>query len=114
MLTIKNRMLGLFGSALMAAALSAQPAAAASVRAPHAHAVSKATTNVTYSRARAWRHAHNERWDHGRPVRVDAPFTSVETRRYRYTAVDAPFASVRVHGGGVWVRAPFVNLYVPR
>ncbi len=69
--------------------------------------------------------AHNpsksERWhrpnyvERGHVVRVDAPFTSVETRRWRTTAVDAPFTSVRVdRRRGVWVRAPFVNLYVPR
>jgi hypothetical protein len=64
--------------------------------------------------------AHNpsksERWHrHGHVMRVDAPFTTVETRRWRTTAVDAPFTSVRAdRRHGVWVRAPFVNLYVPR
>lgn len=46
-------------------------------------------------------------------VNVEAPFTSVETRHHRHVAVDAPFTSVRVHRRGVWVRAPFVNLFVP-
>jgi hypothetical protein len=45
---------------------------------------------------------------------VRAPFTRVETRGYRATAVDAPFASVRVGRRGTWVRAPFVDLFVPR
>lgn len=35
-------------------------------------------------------------------------------RRYRNVDVDAPFASVRVRPRGVYVRAPFVRLYVPR
>ena len=58
----------------------------------------------------------SERWHRDtHAVRVDAPFTAVETRRGRTTAVDAPFASVRVdRRHGVWVRAPFVNLFVPR
>jgi hypothetical protein len=45
---------------------------------------------------------------------VRAPFTRVETRGYRWTSVDAPFASVRVRRHGTWVHAPFVDLYVPR
>ncbi len=56
------------------------------------------------------RHHHH----HRHVVVVDAPFTYVETRRYNRVAVDAPFASVRVGGRGTWVRAPFVNLWVPR
>lgn len=35
-------------------------------------------------------------------------------RRYRNVDVYAPFASVRVRPRGVYVRAPFVRLYVPR
>lgn len=45
---------------------------------------------------------------------VRAPFTRVRTRGWRSTSVDAPFTSVRVRPHGVWVRAPFVNIYVPR
>jgi hypothetical protein len=45
---------------------------------------------------------------------VRAPFTRVETRGYRRTSVDAPFASVRVRRHGTYVRAPFVDLYIPR
>lgn len=45
---------------------------------------------------------------------VRAPFTRVRTRGSRWTSVDAPFASVRVRPWGTWVRAPFVDLYVPR
>ncbi len=52
------------------------------------------------------------RHDKGNVV-VEAPFTYVETGRHRHTAVDAPFTSVRVGRRGVWVRAPFVDIYVP-
>jgi hypothetical protein len=47
-------------------------------------------------------------------VYVRAPFTRVKRRGWRSTSVDAPFTSVRVRPHGVWVRAPFVNIYVPR
>jgi hypothetical protein len=43
---------------------------------------------------------------------VRAPFTSVDTGKG--TAVDAPFTSVRTGRRGTWVRAPFVNLFVPK
>lgn len=59
-------------------------------------------------------HSRFDRHNHHRHVAVvDAPFSRVETRRYARVAVDAPFASVRI-GRGVHVRAPFVNLWVPR
>jgi hypothetical protein len=45
---------------------------------------------------------------------VEAPFTRVETGRRGRVAVDAPFSSVRVGKRGVWVRAPFVDIYVPK
>jgi hypothetical protein len=64
---------------------------------------------------------NEDRWErrryrdrYWRPGHVRAPFTRVETRGYRHSSVDAPFASVRVRPWGVWVRAPFVDLYVPR
>ncbi|HLC09148.1 MAG TPA: hypothetical protein VJK06_07675 [Methyloceanibacter sp.] len=43
---------------------------------------------------------------------VRAPFASVDTGRG--THVDAPFASVHTDRGGTYVRAPFVDLWVPR
>lgn len=61
-----------------------------------------------------WRRNHRRNHRYDGPVVVDAPFTYVETGYRRRVAVDAPFTSVRVHRGGVWVRAPFVNLWVPR
>lgn len=52
---------------------------------------------------------YNKRY---RRAPVYAPYTYVSPRRGR-VAVDAPFASVRV-GRGVRVRAPFVDIWVPR
>jgi len=54
-----------------------------------------------------WRHHR-----HGRSVHVREPFTSVDVDGG--THVEAPFASVHVGRYGTWVRAPFVNLFVPR
>jgi hypothetical protein len=45
---------------------------------------------------------------------VDAPFARVETGGRGRVAVDAPFTSVWVGRRGVWVRAPFVDIYVPK
>lgn len=109
----------LLGAATIAAglvAVAAGPASAHTVYARHGKTIAHAhtVTAINYSEGRSWRHSRYDRRYNDRVVHVDAPFTTVETRRYRYTAVDAPFASVRVHGRGVWVRAPFVNLYVPR
>ena len=57
------------------------------------------------------RHYRTTRDDDGEVV--DAPYTHVEAGRR--VVVDAPFAHVGVHNGdGVHVRAPFVNLWVPR
>lgn len=70
---------------------------------------------VTYRADAADTHVYRRHHHHTRDgVLVEAPFTTVDTRYHRSVAVDAPFTSVRVHGGGVWVRAPFVNLWVPR
>jgi hypothetical protein len=59
------------------------------------------------------RHRHSYRGYYGDTV-VDAPFTHVETGYRGRVAVDAPFASVRVGRRGTWVRAPFVDIFVPR
>lgn len=74
----------------------------------HAHVVHYRVAD----RGHRYHHRHHRHVHDG--VVVDAPFTRVETRGYRRVAVDAPFTGVRVHRRGVWVRAPFVNLYVPR
>jgi hypothetical protein len=64
--------------------------------------------NVDYQR-RWWRNYYKGKYgtDH-----VRAPFTSVDSGRDTY--VRAPFARVYDGRGGTWVRAPFVNLFVPR
>lgn len=67
---------------------------------------------ITVSHDRAWRRRNWHR--HNGDTVVDAPFTYVETGYHRRVAVDAPFTAVRVGRRGVWVRAPFVNLFVPR
>lgn len=59
--------------------------------------------DVRYHRAK--RHRHH---DHV----VDAPFTRV--RSGRRVEVDAPFTAVTVTRHGRHVRAPFVDLWVPR
>lgn len=70
----------------------------------HHHARVYSSYEPAYVGYRSWR----------RPVIVDAPYTYVETGWRRRVAVDAPFTAVRVYGRGVWVRAPFVNLWAPR
>jgi hypothetical protein len=81
------------------------------------------TTAAPSSHVVAINHEHRPRWkkrrahryhDHDSDHVVDAPFTHVETGYRRRVAVDAPFTGVRVSRRGVWVRAPFVDLYVPR
>jgi hypothetical protein len=44
-------------------------------------------------------------------VHVREPFTAVDVDPG--THVEAPFASVHVGRYGTWVRAPFVDLFVP-
>jgi hypothetical protein len=55
-----------------------------------------------------WRHHH--RYACGTHVR--APFTDVDVDGS--TDVEAPFTSVHVGRRGTWVRAPFVDIFVPR
>lgn len=54
------------------------------------------------------RHRHYDRDDE----HVRAPFTSVDTGGA--THVEAPFATVHNDRYGTYVRAPFVNLWIPR
>jgi hypothetical protein len=96
-------------------ALGALPAAAGPGLTPTAKSVAAAQDHVVLAsharRDRRW----SKRRAHRRHVTVvDAPFAYVETRGHRRTAVDAPFTSVRVGRRGTWVRAPFVDIYVPR
>jgi hypothetical protein len=54
----------------------------------------------------------HRRHHHGRSHIVDAPYTHVESGRH--VAVDAPFTTVYVGRRGRYVRAPFVELWLPR
>ena len=59
---------------------------------------------------------HDRRYHHRQYPRyerhVDAPFTHVETGRR--VVVEAPFATVYAGRRGRYVRAPFVDLWIPR
>lgn len=57
---------------------------------------------------RGRRHHHG----YGRDVEVDAPTTYVESGRH--VVVEAPFTSVYVGRHGRHIRAPFVDLWIPR
>ena len=57
-----------------------------------------------------WKRRHYYRDYDGEHVR--APFASVDTGPG--TRVEAPFATVHTDGRGTYVRAPFVDLWVPR
>ncbi len=101
-------MAGVAAAALPAGA-GATPIGAAAKNAKNVSAPSE----VVKVHARKDRHHHRryyERHDYERDV--DAPFTHVETGRH--TFVDAPFAMVYVGRHGRYVRAPFVNLWIPR
>ena len=52
--------------------------------------------------------------DEDRDSQVRAPFTSVDTNKSKGTQVQAPFTSVQTDDGGTRIRAPFVDLFVPR
>lgn len=59
-----------------------------------------------------WSKSHRHHQHGHRAHIVDAPFTRVVKGRRAHTEVYAPFTFVRTSGRRVWVRAPFVNLYV--
>lgn len=64
-------------------------------------------------------HTHHQKYAakrHRHHQVVEAPFTRVETgHRYRRgVIVDAPFAFVSVNRHGRTIRAPFVDLWIPR
>jgi hypothetical protein len=62
---------------------------------------------------RSYRHPHHsERHHHRAPRIVEAPFTYVESGRR--VVVEAPFTTVYVGRRGRYVRAPFVDLWIPR
>jgi hypothetical protein len=55
-----------------------------------------------------------DEYDQDRDTQVRAPFTSVDTSKSKGTQVQAPFTSVETDDRGTYVRAPFVDLFVPR
>jgi hypothetical protein len=56
----------------------------------------------------------DESYDDERDTHVRAPFTSVDTDNEERTRVEAPFTSVDKGEDGTRIRAPFVDLFVPR
>ncbi len=68
-----------------------------------------ASSEVVKVHTRKHKHRHYRRYDERH---VDAPFAHVETGRH--TVVDAPFTTVYAGRHGRYVRAPFVNLWIPR
>ena len=56
----------------------------------------------------------DEYYDEDRDTQVRAPFTSVDTDSKERTRVEAPFTSVDKDEDGTHIRAPFVDLFVPR
>jgi hypothetical protein len=59
-------------------------------------------------------YTEEEYYDEDRDTQVRAPFTSVDTSKSEGTQVEAPFTSVESDDHGTRVRAPFVDLFVPR
>jgi hypothetical protein len=86
-------------------ALGSMQASAAPAPIPQVEAKTNLVQTVGY-----WKRHHYYRDYEGEHVR--APFASVDTGRG--THVEAPFATVHTDGSGTYVRAPFVNLWVPR
>jgi hypothetical protein len=107
-------------TALVAAGLLAAALPAGAAPLGTARSIASAESHVVRigSRDRDWEDRSYRSYKHRRYAKrghyVRAPFTRVKTRGSRWTSVDAPFASVRVRPWGTWVRAPFVDLYVPR
>ena len=106
-----------FIAALVAASLSVTPASALS--APKRPALASASSDgviKVHSKRHYHKRHHKHTYKHHRRHRiVEAPFTLVETgHRYRRDVlVDAPFAFVAVNRHGRYVRAPFVDLWIP-
>lgn len=117
----------LTASSALLAALFAAAAPAAAVSAPARTAVAGASNDGVvkvhgkqklhkHHRKSAKKHGHHYGYKHHRRTRVvNAPFTYVE-KGYgrRGVLVDAPFAFVHTERRGRYVRAPFVNLWIPR
>jgi hypothetical protein len=107
-LPILSRFAALVVGAGVASLAGSLPAAAGPISAVQGQGAHESAVELV--RDGYWRRRNRGYYD---DYYVDAPFTRVE-RRGRRVAVDAPFASVRKGRYGTWVRAPFVDLYVPR
>lgn len=119
-----SRLKFLNASAAAVAAFLACAAPALAVSAPSRPALAGASNNgiiKVHSKDKhhsksAKRHAHRNGYKHHRRTRVvAAPFTYVE-KGYgrRGVLVDAPFAFVRTGRRGRYIRAPFVDIWIPR
>lgn len=98
--------------AVAAAILGAGGAAAAPLTAIQ-QAAARQDSAVVKVHRRSYRHRHySGRYYHRRTRVVEAPFTYVESGRR--VLVEAPFATVYVGRHGRYIRAPFVNLWIPR
>ena len=76
-------------------------------------AAARQDSAVTKVHRRSYRHHHHSYRHHHRRTRVvEAPFAYVESGRR--VLVEAPFTTVYVGRRGRYVRAPFVNLWIPR
>jgi len=102
----------LLAAAIVGGAVLASPAS--SEASPLGGARAQAAQSAVVRVHDEWDGDRYDRRRYHRRGYIRAPFTRVETRGRRWTSVDVPFASVRVRRSGVWVRAPFVDLYVPR
>lgn len=91
------------------AAVAMRPAGAGAAPIGAAAKNISAPSEVVKVHTRKYKHRHHGRYYERH---VDAPFTHVETGRH--TVVDAPFTMVYVGRHGRYVRAPFVNLWIPR
>ena len=96
--------LGLAAAFVAATSFTPMPGSAAPLVVLDTPAHASDVQSVDYKR-RYWRHRNSD-------VHVRAPFTSVDTSRDTWVA--APFARVYSGSYGTYVRAPFVDLWVPR
>lgn len=95
-----------FAASLAAGGIAFQPASIAApfgARAAFATAPESSVVSV--------RHRHYGKRYYRRGHIVDAPFAYVESGRRTY--VEAPFTTVYVGRRGRYIRAPFVDLFIP-
>jgi len=64
-----------------------------------------------HRRHRGHHHHHHQYYQYHDLDLDDAPYTRVVYRRH-YRGAYAPFGFAHTYGRRVWVRAPFVNIYI--